>query len=690
MVVPRDIRHRIERADFDAVELAWLEDMENQAEDIEHFVGIGRALVGASQGDLARTLLELLDEELKIRDLQALRLELLRSAGPVMVPKGRFHSAVLTTLRDLHGSNPSLEGLIETLALDRAHKEPSQTWDRVARLESLLLFTVDTVVWVEGHGPGAVVEVNYGLESFKVALETGADIRVGFRAAPKLLDALEDDHFLVRKRNDLDTFAAMKPPQVLEHVLTSFDRPMTGAEIRDAVQGLVDRSRWNSWWTSAKKHPQVVASTEIRNAYSWAGTTEEASDALWERFKRARPKERVELLRKASTQDEELIDKMSMALLDHAATASSSSPGLAFEIYCALDKPGKAPEDALEELVTNANWRLLIEGLQGRQLRLRAYNLVREYREEWVDLFAEAMSKEPEAALLSHLAAALAESHRETLDRLIQKAVAQPVATPALFTWVAEEAARDERLLDRYRGRLFRKILDAPGREAFRGYRRRFIPMCESGGTLPKLLGYLSPEEAPDALEAIQRASGYSTDDRQGLSDALVLKFPSLDETEDPLWALASSIDTKHAELKEVVENEIPENRRAIETAREMGDLRENFEYKAARQRHELLTSRAEALATELARVRAVDLARVDCSQVRVGTCVSVRAGDGQTRDITLLGPWESDPDRDVLSYLSEVGQALLGAGPGASVDLRDGSVEVVEIHPAQPPEASP
>ena len=185
MVVSRDIRQRIERGDFDAVELAWLEDMETEAENVEHFVGIARALVGAGQNDLARTLLELLDEELRVRGLQATRLDLLRAAGPVMVPKGRFHSAVLATLRDLHGANPSLEGLIETLALDRAHKEPAHTWDRVARLESLLLYTEGTVVWVDGHGPGAVADVNYQLETFRIDLETGNDMRVGFRAAPE-------------------------------------------------------------------------------------------------------------------------------------------------------------------------------------------------------------------------------------------------------------------------------------------------------------------------------------------------------------------------------------------------------------------------------------------------------------------------------------------------------------------------
>ena len=681
MVLPRDIRHRIERGDFDAVELAWLEHLETDPEDIDHFVGIARALVGAGQSELGRTLLDLLDEELGTHGQEPLRLELLRSAGPIMVPKGKFHSAVLAILRNLHGANSSLEGLIEILKLDRVHKDPAQTWDRVARLESLLMYTKETVVWVDGHGPGSVAEVNYELESFKIKLESGIHMRVGFRAAPKLLDALADDHFLVRKRNDFESFAQLKPAEILEQVLTSFDRPMTGAEIRHAVQGLVDRARWNGWWTSAKKHPQVVASTEIRNAYTWADSTAEASDALWSRFKKGNPKAKLELLRKASTQDADLIEKMTASLKTLADEYRRSQPGLVFEINSALERVARTP-GAQEELVRDADWRLLIENVQSRQLKQRAYDLARTARSDWLEIFGDGLLRETDPALINHLANALLETSPETYNSRLAKAMAQPVAAPALFTWIAERASHDEELRARFGKRLLKKILDAPSREAFKLYRRRLVELCESGGTLPKLLAHVSADDAQEVLESIRRTR-FSTDQRQGLQDALVLKFPNLEETEEPLWALAGSIEIKREELKQLLEEEIPTNRRAIETARELGDLRENFEYKSARQRHEYLTARAEQLARDLGRSRPVDLDSVDCSRVRVGTRVRLESADGAAQVITILGPWESAPEEGILSYLSDVAQTLLGHSPGDQVDLAEGAVRVADIIPA-------
>jgi transcription elongation GreA/GreB family factor len=115
-----------------------------------------------------------------------------------------------------------------------------------------------------------------------------------------------------------------------------------------------------------------------------------------------------------------------------------------------------------------------------------------------------------------------------------------------------------------------------------------------------------------------------------------------------------------------------------------MGDLRENFEYKAARQRHEYLSARAEALSNEIARSKAIDFARVDLSRVGIGTAARLRSEDGEERSLTLLGPWESAPETGVLSYQSEVAGLLLGRRPGEEVDLGGKLYRVIAIDPAR------
>jgi transcription elongation GreA/GreB family factor len=111
-----------------------------------------------------------------------------------------------------------------------------------------------------------------------------------------------------------------------------------------------------------------------------------------------------------------------------------------------------------------------------------------------------------------------------------------------------------------------------------------------------------------------------------------------------------------------------------------MGDLRENFEYKSARQRHEYLSARQAQLERELELARPLDPSKVATSEVRIGTKVTLSTAEGP-RFYTLLGPWDSDPEAGILAYESELAQKLLGkkVGDTAQIPGSDGDGELVE-----------
>src|ERR1043165_3027542 len=136
------------------------------------------------------------------------------------------------------------------------------------------------------------------------------------------------------------------------------------------------------------------------------------------------------------------------------------------------------------------------------------------------------------------------------------------------------------------------------------------------------------------------------------------MKFPSLREPQqEPVYSTAESLEQKRAELINLRNVEIPANSKALQAAREMGDLRENFEYKAARARAEFLSARVGELASEISRVRVIDPATVDPTVVRVGTKVGLSNGD-MKREVTILGSWESAPEHGVYSNQSDVAKA--------------------------------
>src|SRR5205085_8854449 len=146
---------------------------------------------------------------------------------------------------------------------------------------------------------------------------------------------------------------------------------------------------------------------------------------------------------------------------------------------------------------------------------------------------------------------------------------------------------------------------------------------------------------AREVLESLERYGAVEEYRREDVKQAALMRYASLREPQaEVIYATAESLAQKRAELEHLIKVEIPANKKAIQVAREMGDLSENFEYKSARQRAEYLAARAGKLQSELSNVHVVNPAQVDTSAVRVGAKVVLSNGDIR-REVTILGPWE-------------------------------------------------
>jgi transcription elongation factor GreA len=137
------------------------------------------------------------------------------------------------------------------------------------------------------------------------------------------------------------------------------------------------------------------------------------------------------------------------------------------------------------------------------------------------------------------------------------------------------------------------------------------------------------------------------------------------------LLVTMAKFEEKQRELAHIVDVEIPQNSKEIGFAISLGDLRENAEYKAAKEKQDLLNTTAAKLKDEIERAQLFDPAAVNLSRVSFGTkALLVNGSSGESEAYTILGPWESDPDNRVISYLSPLGGALLNKKPGEQFDF--------------------
>jgi transcription elongation factor GreA len=147
------------------------------------------------------------------------------------------------------------------------------------------------------------------------------------------------------------------------------------------------------------------------------------------------------------------------------------------------------------------------------------------------------------------------------------------------------------------------------------------------------------------------------------------------------VYMTAEGLEQLRAERDQILNVDIPANSAEIARAREFGDLSENAEYHAAREKHSLLEAKANALKADVARAVEIkpDLVRTDA--VSVGSRVRLRDAAGHEITYTLFGPPDADMGRGIISYLTPLGQALMGRAPGDHVRLDiEGDVRELEV----------
>jgi len=145
------------------------------------------------------------------------------------------------------------------------------------------------------------------------------------------------------------------------------------------------------------------------------------------------------------------------------------------------------------------------------------------------------------------------------------------------------------------------------------------------------------------------------------------------------------SYDAKQKQLQHILEVEIPQNSREIGAAIEMGDLSENAEYKAGKEKQEMLNFSVSKLREELDKAQIWSENDIDTGKISFGTVVTLKNLDTNKEEVyTILGPWESDPENNVISYLSPFGGNLLnhkkGETLGFTINERTYQYAIVKI----------
>lgn len=693
-IVPQPaIRKALDSQDWDHIEEFWLEALDHQPIPTLELLEVRRLMWKAGKKSQAMTLLELLVETLEASGdaqgaLAALR-ELIRltdTANPERVER------LLRAFSIVRRESPSLGAVVNRYA----PAESRRPLEVLETMETWLNHDVGTIVEVQGQGVGRVTEINLELENLKVDAGGWRPVSIPFGAVTRYVRVLPEGSFLWLKVEDPESLAAeitKDPGASLVHILEGMDDAADVASIKNALDGLQAPSGWTSWWTKARKNPRVLTSgTGSRLRYYVTDSAENAVEALLTGLKSAGPRDRLKAARNLGRRGRAEAARAAEQLVEGIDSLISDDPGLAWEtadLLASLPGGAEAAARCHSELAESGLPLQVLSGIRERASRQSALEQFRVTRtEEWPGIWAEWFLHEKSSPILHHIARQLDQGgDSEALDTALETTFRNHLKHPAQFVWAAEaviEADAPEVLRRRLRPSLLEKIPDILSRREFADFRSRGKDLFEGGKAVIRLiLEHASPQQATRFAQRLSRIDCIDPGQLRRVDQAVrQAQGSSAPDVEVVLFvATDAAIKAKRAELRDLLEHQIPKTLKGINAAAAEGDLRENFEYHMLRDRQELQSAKAAKLQEDLGRVRTLESGAADTSKVNIGTVVRFDPAFGDpVEPLTILGAWDADLEKRIFANGADLAKALLGREVDDMVTVEGAQTRIAKI----------
>ena len=568
-------------------------------------------------------------------------------------------------------------------------------------VDALLTLTQGGYCSHKSWGFGRITTVDTVFCQFTIDFVGRPGHKMDLSFAAESLKSIPADHILAKKTADLSglrQMAARDHLGVIKLVLNSYGGKATLDQIQKDLVPEVITEDWKKWLEVAKRemkkdgHFIVPLKKTEPIVYQAQETT--VQKRVMDKFKaakglKARLVEAAELLKNVDELDNKAatVGEAVVTLNTEITSHQRTQPALALEAVLLRDDLRKAAGLAATEgeLTETALWNQglklgqLLDGMPSAKHR-RALDCFKEATPTlWHEAVIGTINNVP-AKLAGECAAMLMENGkldllRETLARLIS----QHQASSDLLLWLAKE--RSDTFADILGPEVFRAMVSAIERDIFNEKKsnklRDFI--LADHDLLPELISSADIEVVKDLTRSLQLSPSFDDMDRRSLLARIVKVFPIVKElitgeaTKQDHSIIVSweSLERRRAEYDDLCKKRIPANSKDIALARSYGDLRENHEYKAAKEMQKVLMRRKSELEIQLNRARGTDFADVRTDVVSIGTKVNVHDLNNKKPVVfKICGAWDSDPDNGVIAYLSPIGQALLNHPVGDEVEF--------------------
>lgn len=583
--------------------------------------------------------------------------------------------------------------------------------ESLMRLEKLVSFTVDSLVLSKAWGLGTVRKLDYFYKRITVDFKTKKGHQFTFLAATDMLTSAPEGHILVLRKSDPAAFETLlkdKPGEFIKQVLKSYgDMPITRLEDVCTQNGFVKSVNWKEFWDKARAELRMDKGVKIpshrADPICLNGAEEDYGEKWMTAFSHETDPKLIltdvrEYVAKDKLKDADAATRAAIGeRLEFAVTAArKTDDALYARLACLVVKLGFATPSATEMRAYLCDRK--------RYIKAAVALPAREVGEMIAFLAAD---EEIKAKLYKAIPELCFTAVTEIINQFGQDAncrkaigeyMKQPKAPATLRTLIVGkyEQFKDWSELPPLITLLSHAIALGEGRQGGETLKMQNIirRLFSDKKWLEKVFSWLEPADKALFFERFQASIAWDPSTHHTTVIRMTKIVPELEahivkvEKKKEYARLTSyrSFGLRKQEYLKLINEDMPANVKRIEFAKSYGDLSENAEYQYAKDEQRALMQKQSLMQADLEAVKPSDFADATTDEVMPGVTVVANTKDGE-KIWTILGEWDNDIEKGILSSKTRVAQGMLGKKIGDNFEMPDenGNIAFATIKEIRP-----
>lgn len=577
--------------------------------------------------------------------------------------------------------------------------------ESLRRLDTLLSLKPGTLCHDGTWGFGMVRSVDDFYKKVKIDFTSKPAHQMSFAYAAETLEVLAEDHLLARRHREpeeLQRLVADAPAEVVRITIRSFG-PLSAPLLKERlVDDVLSEAEWKAFWDGARKGLKADPLVELparRNEPIRLLEHAKRYDEPW--FDQlARTRDTAEILRLLSEMEQEhdlasLPDSFKRIVDERLAFVvigtETGAPALAARATLAaarLDvEDGKLDvARATANLLDSEAFPAALDELPARDVAPFLVHLGIHDADRTSSRLVALLPRMSLSVLNTSAEYLLSREARAAFLDVLRERLGAREAGPAILYWCCRnlDLLRSEQLASP--AELLTQVVDCLAlsfsADALKA-QNQLQGLFSQQGWFGTAVGMLADRERQGLFLKVKHMRGWEVAEQRSAMARLIRLYPGLEqlvaggggteEEEDGPRGRFTSMRThreRREQLRRLIEVEIPENSREIGVARSYGDLRENAEYKFAREHQGLLMRRKAELGSDLTQVNATDFSGFSVEAAGMGTTVTLERPGGHETTVTILGEWDRDEALGIIASASRLAEILDGHRVGDTVSI--------------------